>query len=42
MTKRKRIIFTDEFKTQMVQLYLSGKIRSEIIREYYLTPSSIL
>jgi len=39
MTRRERRIFTDEFKHQMVQLYLSGKPKQEIIREYDLTPS---
>ena len=38
-TRRKKREFTDEFKQQMVQLYNSGKPRSEIIREYDLTPS---
>ncbi|TSJ59913.1 IS3 family transposase, partial [Allobacillus salarius] len=32
--------FTDEFKEQIVQLYTSGKPRSEIIKEYELTPST--
>jgi len=41
MSKRTRRSFTDEFKTQMVQLYLSGKRKSDIIREYELTPSSL-
>jgi len=40
-TKRNRRSFTDEFKKQMVQLYLSGKSKAEIIREYDLTPSSL-
>ncbi len=40
MTKRPRRKFTDEFKKQMVDLYKSGKPRSEIIREYDLTPSA--
>jgi transposase len=40
MTKRGRRAFTDEFKNQMVQLYLNGKPRVEIIREYDLTASS--
>lgn len=40
MTKRERRNFTDEFKHQMVQLYLNGKSRADIIREYDLTPSS--
>lgn len=40
MTKRERRAFTDEFKNQMVQLYLSGKPRAEIIREYDLSASA--
>jgi transposase len=41
MTKRERRTFTEEFKKQMVQLYLSGKPRKDIIREYDLTPSAL-
>ena len=37
MTRRKRREYTDEFKTQMVQLHMRGKPRSEIIKEYDLT-----
>ncbi|WP_242966959.1 transposase [Desulfosporosinus sp. FKA] len=33
-------LFTDEFKNQMVQLYLNGKPRAEIIREYDLGASA--
>ena len=40
-TKRPRRKFTDEFKEQMVKLYLNGKSKSEIIKEYDLTPSSL-
>lgn len=40
MTKRGRRAFTDEFKNQMVQLYLNGKPRAEIIREYDLSASA--
>ncbi len=40
MAPRKRREFTDEFKNQMVQLYLNGKPRSEIIMEYDLTESA--
>lgn len=40
MTPRKRREFTDEFKNQMVQLYLNGKPPSEIVREYDLTKSA--
>ena len=32
--------FTDEFKQQIVQLNESRKPRSEIIKEYDLTPSA--
>ncbi|CAI6232216.1 ISEfa8, transposase [Bacillus subtilis] len=41
MTKKARRTFTPEFKEQMVQLYLNGKPRKDIIREYDLTPSSL-
>lgn len=41
MTKRSRREFTDEFKSQVVQLYLSGKTKSSIVKEYDLTPSSL-
>lgn len=40
MTKRRRREYTDEFKNQMVQLYLGGKPRFEIIKEYELTESA--
>lgn len=40
-TKRPRRVFTDEFKEQVVKLYLNGKSKAEIIREYDLTPSSL-
>ncbi len=41
MTRRKRRTFTEEFKHQIVQLHQSGKPRSEIIKEYDLTPSAV-
>ena len=41
MTKRTRRTFSKEFKQQMVQLHENGKPRSEIIKEYELTPSSL-
>ena len=41
MTKRERRTFTDEFKNQMVQMYLNGKRKSDIIREYDLTASAL-
>ena len=40
MTKRERRTYTEEFKNQMVQLYLNEKPRQEIIKEYELTPST--
>ena len=40
MTRRERRKFSDEFKQQMVDLFLNGKPRSEIIREYDLTASA--
>jgi transposase len=40
MEKRKPRNYTDEFKKQMVELYLHGKRRCDIIREYELTPSA--
>lgn len=40
MTKRERRSFTPEFKEQIVKLYLNGKPRVEIIREYDLSASA--
>ena len=40
MTRRERRKFTREFKDQIVQLYVSGKPRTEIIKQYDLTPSA--
>ena len=40
MTQRKRRTFTTEFKEQMVMLYINGKPRLEIIKEYDLTASA--
>ncbi|UOQ49615.1 IS3 family transposase [Gracilibacillus caseinilyticus] len=40
MAKRERRSFSKEFKEQIAQLYASGKPRSEIIKEYELTPST--
>ena len=36
---RDRRNYTDEFKQKMVELYNSGKPRTELGREYELTPS---
>lgn len=40
MEKRKPRHYDDSFKKQMVNLYLEGKRRCDIIREYELTPSA--
>jgi len=40
-TKRERRKYTKELKEQIVQLYLGGKPKSEIIREYDLAMSSL-
>lgn len=40
MTKRDRRTYTEEFKTQMVKLYESGKPKQEIMKEYDLTPTA--
>lgn len=31
---KKRRIFKDDFKTQIVQLYLNGKRKADIVNEY--------
>lgn len=41
MTKRPRRSFTDEFKEQMVQLFLNGKSRADIVREYDLSGTAL-
>jgi len=38
---RQRRTFTDEFKEQVVQLYLNGKNKSEIRKEYDLYASTL-
>ena len=40
MEKRARRSFSKKFKEQVVKLYLAGKPRNEIIKEYELTPSA--
>ena len=40
-SRRTKRVYTDTFKQQMVQLYNSGKPRSEIIKEYDLTTSTL-
>lgn len=41
MQRRERRSYSNEFKQQMVNLYKNGKPRSEIVREYELTPSAL-
>ena len=41
MTRRQRRTFTPEFKLQLVKLYESGKSRSDIAKEYDITPSAL-
>ncbi|SFM39888.1 transposase [Paenibacillus sp. 1_12] len=38
---KERRTFTDEFKSQMVQLYKSGKTRANIAREYDLSATAL-
>ena len=38
-TRRPRRTYTDEFKNQLVQLYLNGKRKCDITREYDLSSS---
>ncbi len=40
-SRKKRRTFTEEFKKQMVQLYESGKRKSDILKEYDLSPSTL-
>ncbi len=40
-SKRARRTYTDEFKSQIVQLYQNGKRKSNLIKEYSLTPSAL-
>lgn len=37
--RRQRRIYTEEFKEQLVQLYLNGKRKCDIIREYDIASS---
>ncbi|MCR5623394.1 MAG: transposase [Treponema sp.] len=41
MEKRPRRTFTEDFKKQMVDLYNTGKPRTEIAKEYDLSPSAL-
>ena len=38
--RRKKREYSEEFKHKMVELYNAGKPKTEIIREYELTPST--
>ncbi len=40
-TKRERRNFTEEFKEQRVQLYLNGKSKADIRKEYDLYPQAL-
>ena len=40
MSRKPRRYFTDDFKQQIVDLYKAGRKRSELIKEYDLTPST--
>ena len=42
MSRRPRREFTEEFKSQMVKLYNSGKPIVEIVKEYDLTRSAFM
>lgn len=39
--RRDRRTYNDEFKNQIVQLYLNGKRKADLIREYDLTSSAL-
>lgn len=39
MSRHQRRIYSKEFKQQIVNLYLAGKLRTKIIQEYELTAS---
>ena len=41
MTRKARRTFSEQFKNQMVQLFKSGKSKSDILREYELTSSAL-
>lgn len=38
---RDRRNYADEFKQKIVELYNSGKLRAELVREYELPPSTL-
>lgn len=40
MSRKTRRYFTDDFKQQIVDLHKAGMKRSELIKEYELTPST--
>jgi len=40
MSRKIRCYFTDDFKQQIVDLHNAGRKRSELIKEYDLTPST--
>lgn len=41
LNRRERRVFTQEFKKQIVELHKTGKRKSEIMREYELSSSTL-
>ncbi len=39
--RRKKRVFEESFKLEMVQLYNSGTPRAQLVKEYDLTPSAL-
>ncbi len=39
--RRERRTYTPEFKLQLVKLYENGKSRTDIVKEYDITPSAL-
>lgn len=39
--RRERRVYTEDFKRQIVSLYQHGKTKTELIKEYDLTPSTL-
>lgn len=39
--RRERRVYTEDFKRQIVSLYQHGKTKTELIKEYDLTPSAL-
>lgn len=41
INRRERRVYTEDFKRQIVSLYQHGKTKTELIKEYDLTPSAL-